>query len=414
MKTIFLKKEFPIAPGGNIYHWKDADTKFEVYKNGKYIIEITAVAKNAEQSNSIDDDDDLRVSLDEYTFGKYEIHDEKISWKGFGTASAWDGASLKGCQKTIYFFVECQKGWHHIRFFADGTPVIKKLEVFKFGVNEEFSINASLKSSKQNSSNDGDNLKVVLNGKIIKNKNTATSRKYKNFYFAGDFSRGVNEMLYIQAGQFVFLENSIELWYDKAPSISVSIRLFDSFRTWLENSIPKNLQLKLYKNTLDALVEVFSLLKYKYTRDFLKNSLSTNPKKLFYDKNSSIVHKIKKDEAYKKLLLLVEQQIRAGELSGQLLLGDDAAGLKIDFESGDLKFSLHGIKKLEYSAVRNKNNIYTVNMFLYDIYDFDAGGYRINPIWIPVHIADVLEDNLMLRNFEIEINITDKIKVPNA
>ena len=47
MKEISRKDNFPTAPGGNIYHWNSADTIFEVPKDGKYMIEIIASAKNA-------------------------------------------------------------------------------------------------------------------------------------------------------------------------------------------------------------------------------------------------------------------------------------------------------------------------------------------------------------------------------
>lgn len=41
MKEIFSKNNFPSAPGGNIYHWHNADTTFELQKEGKYIVAIT-------------------------------------------------------------------------------------------------------------------------------------------------------------------------------------------------------------------------------------------------------------------------------------------------------------------------------------------------------------------------------------
>ena len=199
MEEIFSKIDFSPAPGGNLYHWKNVDTVFEIFDDGKYIIEISASAKNAQQ-NMLKDDDDLRISIDDYEFGKYEINDESISWKGFGTASSWDGATLKGKTKTVYFFLQLQKGIHKIKFYADNTPVLKKIRILslnsaeKFELEQEppfqnikldknglpwisfiflgikpkdFFISSFCKSAKQKNGTDGDNLKVILNGKIL-------------------------------------------------------------------------------------------------------------------------------------------------------------------------------------------------------------------------------------------------------
>ncbi|MEK7548152.1 MAG: hypothetical protein AAB540_04620 [Patescibacteria group bacterium] len=118
MKLIFQKIKFPKAAGGNLYEWVDAETSFTTIKTGLFVVKIVASAKNAKQNNSTDDDD-LRISLDGFSFGKYE----KNAWKGFGSSASWNGASLKGGTKTIYFFVELDKGWHKIQFFADETPI---------------------------------------------------------------------------------------------------------------------------------------------------------------------------------------------------------------------------------------------------------------------------------------------------
>ena len=81
----FTKTDFSFSPGGNVYEWKEAETRFTVPKSGKYVIAITASAKNGKQ-NSTGDDDDLRVVINGYEFGKHENHEEKMSWHGFGTS----------------------------------------------------------------------------------------------------------------------------------------------------------------------------------------------------------------------------------------------------------------------------------------------------------------------------------------
>ena len=104
-EKIFSKTSFPLAPGGDLYEWKAAETIFLIPAKGLFAIKIQAKAKNAKQNRG-KDDDDLRISLDGFDFGKYERHQEMISWKSFGTSASWDGASLQGGTKTIYFFAE--------------------------------------------------------------------------------------------------------------------------------------------------------------------------------------------------------------------------------------------------------------------------------------------------------------------
>ena len=441
MKEIFTKTLFPIAPGGNIYHFKEADTDFAILEDGKYFIQIVASAKNGKQNKSADDDD-LRVSLDYYSFGKYEMHEEQISWKGFGTASSWDGASLRGCSKTIYFFVELPAGKHTLKFYADNSPKLENIQIFQLNKDEgfvlerqnpdqnvktdskgipwmsfmflgvkpkNFSITSTVHSAVQKGTTDGDNLKVVLNGKILQNKKAPASRKYKNFYFAGDLNKGKGEKLEITPQEFEFLEDSVELWYDEIPEVSISIELFDRVQLWLENSLPKKKQLQFYEDTLYGFIALFTLLKYEHSHNFLRHSLSKNPQKLIYDNNSSIARKIKRDMAYQKILLIIENQINNGNLNGQVYLGDVAKDLLVNFKKSDLNFSLHGLKKIEYIATPKEDNTYNLDITLFDVYDFDPKDYELKKTWPFVHIADVLERNLILKNFEIEIHILGSI-----
>lgn len=443
MKEIFSKANFPIATGGNIYHWKEVDTNFEVKKDGKYIIAITASAKNIQQNNS-HDDDDLRVIIDDYEFGKYEVHDEKISWKGFGTSSSWNGASLQGEEKTIYFFLELQKGKHEIKFYSDNTPEIKEIKAFEFKENENFEINAvkpnasfktdkkgipflSLvffgvkpktflltsvcKSAAQKESTDGDNLKVVVNGKILQNKKAPSSDKYKNFYFSGDLDKGKKEVLKIEAKDFEFLEDSVELWYDDSPETSVNIELFDSLKFWKENGTTKQIKYNFYKSFLFTIAKGFSVINYQYSKQFLKHSLSEDPKTLIFKNNDKLISIIKKDTAYAKITNIITDQLKSGILNGQINLGDTNKNLDITFENKDLAFSLHGIKKIEWNAVLNQNtNSYEVNFILFDVYDFDPKAYEPSFVWMGVHMANILEAVQILKNYEIQIHINEIIK----
>ncbi len=261
MKTIFQKIDFPLSQGGNNYEWEDAETTFEIKDEGIYIIAITASAKNKKQ-NKTGDDDDLRVTLNNYKFGQEEVHNAKKSWQGFGTAASWDGDSLKGSEKTIFFFVKLASGKQTLKFTADGKPVLKEIKVLQ--LNQEgktienaifdfqetapgtktdeggipwksfvfqgqfntdpfrvnlIDISATCKSGKQKNSTDGDNIKVYANDKIVTNPQAPTSKKYQNFFFSGDLSKGTPETLMLSGDQFAFNKSdfSVEIWYDEMP-----------------------------------------------------------------------------------------------------------------------------------------------------------------------------------------------------
>lgn len=259
MKEVFSKSNFSSSPGGNIYHWQDADTMFEVPHDGKYVIAITASAKNAAQNNS-KDDDDLRVVIDDYDFGRQEVHQDKVSWKGFGVAASWDGASLQGGSKTVYFFMHLEAEEHRIQFWADEKPAIHEVRVVQieetqnnaiedvvldfqeqapgqkidihgipwkafiftpgFNIVRLVDITAVAKSAKQKGGKDGDNIKTYVNGQVVHNAQSPTSDKYKNFFFSGDLSQGKREALMIPGQELLLPSNqdvSIELWYDETP-----------------------------------------------------------------------------------------------------------------------------------------------------------------------------------------------------
>lgn len=450
MKTLLNKTDFPKAPGGDRYEWKSAETKFSIPKNGKYIIEITASAKNAAQNHSTDDDD-LRIALDHYDFGKYEVHKEKISWKGFGTASSWDGASLKGNSKTITFFVELQKGEHTLQFFADNKPTLEELKISQLEKDEPlelrgqqppsrttpnrekktdrkgtpwmsfvflgvkpklFSIEATAKSAAQKKSTDGDNLKIVVNGKIVTNPKAPHSKKYKNFYFSGDLSEGKTDTLALEPKEFEFLEDSVELWYDENPSVTIRIEFLNNIKEWGSKIKSKKTKLKLYEFTFRTVVSKgFEKFGYQYSKLFLNHSLTRSPRKLRFESNSRLAKKIKRDQAYEQIVLAVKDSLRKGILNGQIMLGDEKKSLKIDFQKGDLKLSLHGLKKIEFQAWAIGKDNYKVELNLLDVYDFDAKRYDKKMTWPFLYMADELEKSGILKNFEIEIDLSDILKI---
>lgn len=440
MEKVFSKTDFPRAPGGHGYVWKEAAASFEASLDEKYVIAITASASNSKSKNNTDDDD-LRLALDGYEFGKYEVHDEKISWKGYGTASSWDGATLKGGDQTIYFFVELRKGRHMITFFADNTPSLKEIQIFRLVKNEKFtldkakpihaiatsrkgvpwmsfvflgvkpkkfSIASTVKSATQKKTSDGDNLKVIVNGKIRKNSVAATSNKYKNFFFSGDINKGKSTVLALSPEDFVFLEDSVELWYDESPSVYAEIEVFENLALWLETGIGESAKLIFYELVLQGIVRFFSAIRFQYSSTFLEHSLRNNPKKLIFENDSDLAKKIKKDKSYPQIQSLIQQRILNGIFNGEINLGGD---MEVNFEKGDLYLSLHGLKKIEYKASPKGEGSYKVQIRLFDMYDFDPKEYSFKPTWLPIHMADVLEASFILKNFEIEINIFDILYV---
>jgi len=310
-ESIFIKENYKSAPGGNLYKWNEAETKFIIPKNGKYVISITASAQSGKQ-NETEDDDDLRVSINGYEFGKPETHEEKISWHGFGTSAAWNGASLKGANKTVYFFIELNTetekmfNFHKnqeqiIQFFADGKPKIRKVEVFEIegdyfeivpkelhpiktdtkgipyasiiflGMRpKNVRIYTNCKSSTQKGISDGDNVKVVLNGKIIPNNKAPTSDKYKNFYFSGDLNKGETQCLDLNEVDLQGYESAIEFWYDETPilgTMEISFYPVDDLGNYIVNSAltPFQLPLKLYFQEITNFIlsDEFSIIQSK-------------------------------------------------------------------------------------------------------------------------------------------------------
>lgn len=451
MKEIFSKIDFPKAPDGDIYEWKDAETDFDVSEEGFFVIKIAAKAKNAKQNQSTDDDD-LRIVLDGFSFGKYEKHQSEISWKGFGTSSAWSGASLKGGTKINYYFLSLSKGSHKIQFFADKTPEIKSLEVFelkdqsfklenvkpteqidtdKNGIPwlsliflgahpKHFLLDVKTKSAKEKGSTDADNLKVVLNGKILENKVTS-SDKYKNFYFSGDtnsiglLALGNQELL----GDLAF-ENSLELWYDQEPEISkIEINFFDNeeFLKKLKSTV--DLQ-DYYFYFVGLIIIIFKVAQKKYSAKFLKHSLNKNSQTLNFQSNHPIVKIIKKDPSYQKILEKVKEKVEQGILNGEIwpedFKNDPQLNGNLSLNSYDLATAIHGIKKIEYQSQLKKNNTFEVYLTVFDVYDFQG---KDLPKFLSEKIAyiktfilnnvDMAEELEIIHPFEIVIKIKENL-----
>jgi hypothetical protein len=444
MPTQTLRSRSLTAPGGDRYEWQQAETKFTTPADGKYSIAITASAKNAAQNQSTDDD--LRVQLDSYDFGKYEVHQEKVSYQGFGTASAFDGTTLKGGTQTIYYIVELNKGEHTLKFFADETPTLKKIELTQLQAGEKLEIeftkppenisserkgipylsfiflgvkpkdlyiSSLCQSASQKKTTDGDNLKVIVNGKIILNQKAPTSDKYRNFYFSGDLNQGQSETLKIDQKEFEFLEDSVELWYDETPSVLVSAKIYDDIKTWLAMA-EEEIQNNYFIGVANATLLAFKILNWNYAAELLSNALNAIPEKKVYKKDDKIIKVIKEDSAYQKILLIIKTQIQNGVLDGQVNLGDKEKQLDVQFEDvAELKYCLHGIHKIIFKAEKKEDD-YKVNFTIFDIYDYGELEFKWEefykfPMVLVNNEIDQAEKHLIVKNFEIEINLQDII-----
>jgi len=354
---------------------------------------------------------------------------------------------LKGGAKTIYFFVELENGDHKIQFFADKTPEIKSFEVFcvknnKFTLTDfkppenieskqkgipclslifmgthakSILVDVTTKSAKEKNNTDGDNLKVIVNGKILQNKEAPTSRKYKNFYFSGDIkSSGILSITNEDLSDPLAFENSVELWYDQEPEINyLQVNFFDTEKFLKELKSLVDLRSYVFSYAWLA-IAYFKTIYKPYSAEFLKHSLEKNPESIVFKANHPIVRKIKADPMYKKILEKIKEKITTNILEGEIWPAD--MGGKINFNSPDLATSIHGIKKIEYKARRKKNGEFEVKMLILDIYDFEKDDvpfflfhpfqYLKNTILNAVNMG---EDLHVVHNFEIKVYINNTL-----
>lgn len=460
MKLIFQKTSFPKAPGGDRYEWKEAETIFEVPKTGRYLITITASAQNGQQ-NGAGDDDDLRVTLNGFPFGSLEVHEEMISWKGFGTSAAWDGASLKGANKTVYFFLELEpeiekwywfnvKKQHTLKFFADGKPDLRMIEVFELNRKKDFTlknlrplenvftdrkgipwmsfvflgvhpknleVTAKCQSGRQKNGTDGDNIKVVVNGKILINPEAPISDTYKNFYFSGDQMQGQGKTLELKVEDLDFTENTMELWYDQTPILEkLQIDFFEkqAYLKELEKEFirdPEGTRQEEYEN-LKKLAYRGQKWGLKYAPQFLLHSLQKNPQEIVFESNDPLIRELKKDKAaYEKILQLVQKGLTANKLQDEIVIDQEKTG-EINFQATkDLAIAIHGIKKVAYEAIPTDRGSFNVNITLFDRYDFNPKEKIISPANWLAKMGDKGEKVRVITNFPIRIKLKENIKL---
>lgn len=204
------------------------------------LIEIIASAKswwqNYKFSRSFFKDDDLFLYLDnqELTTSGNIKKDAK---------SAWNGNELCGLYKTVLVAVNLKKGNHLINLKSDQSPYLKSISISR--VEEKNQIiyiptdnnpaqksegrpwisyilldisasNLSIIATTNKNRKDDDDLKLIINGEIQKNKNT---KSHSDWYWCGKILKGENKAftkdINSQVKQF-----NLDLYSDGTPRLS--------------------------------------------------------------------------------------------------------------------------------------------------------------------------------------------------
>lgn len=180
--------------------------KFELTRDGIYLISIIARCKNWLQNfKRRFDDDDLAIELDNFPF--YELQGKK---KEFSSSASWNGNELRNTRKACHFITSLKGGTHEIRFIADAAPFLEKIEIYELNQNEYKTLilekklipkseegkltfdviiknieleNVGISASAENK----DKLQLKIDGNIEEN---STSKKYKIWYWIGSQLRG--------------------------------------------------------------------------------------------------------------------------------------------------------------------------------------------------------------------------------
>ncbi|NTU66729.1 MAG: hypothetical protein HGB08_02270 [Candidatus Moranbacteria bacterium] len=215
---------------------------FDIPEKGIYLIEITASARNWWQNfkklRSFFKDDDLAVAIDGREFpklnGKRGLFDGEV---------AWNGNNLKGLKKTGVFIIKLSKGSHSIVFTVDQHPALESILINRIeGGRADYvpegnnppengdrrqwisialvdlplkNLSIRAKADYFSQEKDGDDLKLVIDGKIQENE---IRKDFRNWYWCGMELRGREK----EFDQELNLESGlhyIELWADRTPEL---------------------------------------------------------------------------------------------------------------------------------------------------------------------------------------------------
>ncbi len=110
---------------------------FSIDADGIYSIIFSVRCKNWLQNfRRLFNDDDLALQIDNYLFA--EVKGKK---REFSSAGSWNGNELKNKTKDVFVILPLKKGSHVIKFWADGQPFLKKIEIYKIGISSGEEIN---------------------------------------------------------------------------------------------------------------------------------------------------------------------------------------------------------------------------------------------------------------------------------
>lgn len=180
--------------------------KFELSRDGLYLISLTAKCKNwLQNARRRFNDDDLAIELDNFPF--YELKGKK---KEFSSPASWNGNDLRNTRKTCYFITSLKSGFHEIKFIVDAAPFLEKIEIYELDQNEHKTLTLDEKLISR--SEDGklafdmivknvelenidisaraenkDKLQAKIDGNIEENP---ASKKYKIWYWIGSQLKG--------------------------------------------------------------------------------------------------------------------------------------------------------------------------------------------------------------------------------
>ena len=253
---MFLIKEEKINRPIKDYY----EFRFDVAEDGLYLIEIAARARSWKQNIfNFFDDDDLYVKVDGISF-------PKLNGKNgfFNGEVAWNGNNLKNCRKTNIFIIRLAPGAHKLEFKADQDPVLEDICIY--GIDQDqieyfpktnnpaedgdrrqwityvlidkplSSIAISAKTEKR-SKNEGDDIKLILDGEI---QNNEVKNSRSDWYWQGLFSDG-QEKEFKKELNFPKGLHYIELWADKMPSLT---------RVVLNLTVPNTKRIPTVENSL--------------------------------------------------------------------------------------------------------------------------------------------------------------------
>lgn len=222
---------------------------FKIDVSGLYVFAITASARswwqNTKTMRSFLNKDNLTILLDNrpiIPFQKKKLHADDL----------WNGNILKGHDQTVYGVVHLDAGTHSLSFIAHGKPILDHITLFRsenqeielkklkpekrdripwliFIFNESVSLSSlTIKAAaEKHRGDDDDDLRLSLNGDIIKNDGSHTHR---DWYWCGKDLKGISKTFQKNFDKDA-LTTRIDLDADGAPVIEMLTLMVSSKET---------------------------------------------------------------------------------------------------------------------------------------------------------------------------------------